>query len=105
MLAEHVLLHENAFVHLPDYMSYIEAASLPCAAVTAWSALNLATPLHPGQTVLIQGRPRAYLNAARLVAAVGARWFTQPCSFGLRPPANQVIAYPYALYSFRFFFL
>jgi NADPH:quinone reductase-like Zn-dependent oxidoreductase len=30
MLAEHVRLHENAFVHLPAYMSYIEAASLLC---------------------------------------------------------------------------
>jgi NADPH:quinone reductase-like Zn-dependent oxidoreductase len=73
MLAEHVLLHENAFVHLPDYMSYIEAASLPCAAVTAWSALNLATPLHPGQTVLIQGTGGVALFSLQVARMFGAR--------------------------------
>lgn len=55
MLAEHVVVHENGVFHLPDYMSYIEAASLPCAAVTAWTALHLSSPLQPGQKVLVQG--------------------------------------------------
>lgn len=40
MLAEYVLFHEDALVYIPDYMSYAEAASLPCAAVTAWTALD-----------------------------------------------------------------
>ena len=47
-LADHVLLHENGIVHLPGYLSYADAASLPCAAVSAWSALHVATPLQPG---------------------------------------------------------
>jgi NADPH:quinone reductase-like Zn-dependent oxidoreductase len=55
MLADHVVLHENGLVRLPDYLSYAEAASLPCAAVSAWSALNVYSPLKPGQTVLVQG--------------------------------------------------
>ena len=52
MLSEYVVLHENALVHLPAYLSYIEAASLPCAAVSAWSALNVATPLQPGKSLI-----------------------------------------------------
>lgn len=44
-LAEQIIVHENAIVHMPDYMSYAEAASLSCAAVTAWTGLNLSSPL------------------------------------------------------------
>src|SRR5580704_7362217 len=39
MLAEYVLLHEDGLVHFPDHLSYEEAATLPCAGVTAWNAL------------------------------------------------------------------
>lgn len=73
MLAEHVLLHENAVVHLPDYLSYAEAASLPCAAVSAWSALHVATPLQPGQTVLIQGTGGVALFGLQIARMFGAR--------------------------------
>jgi NADPH:quinone reductase-like Zn-dependent oxidoreductase len=73
MLAEHILLHENALVHLPAYMSYIEAASLPCAAVTAWTALNLSSPLQPGQTVLVQGTGGVALFSLQVARMFGAR--------------------------------
>lgn len=73
MLAEHVLLHENALVHLPDYLSYAEAASLPCAAVSAWSALHVATPLQPGQTVLIQGTGGVAIFGLQIARMFGAR--------------------------------
>lgn len=73
MLADHVLLHENALVHLPDYMSYVEAASLPCAAVSAWTALHVATPLRPGQTVLIQGTGGVALFGLQIARMFGAR--------------------------------
>src|SRR5439155_18077237 len=39
LLAEHVVLPETGIVRVPDYLSFEEAATLPCAAVTAWSAL------------------------------------------------------------------
>lgn len=52
LLAEYVTFNEDALVCIPRYMSYVEAASLPCAAVTAWTALNKIEPLQPGQTVL-----------------------------------------------------
>ena len=73
MLAEYVLLHENAPIHLPAYMSYIKAASLPCAAVSAWSSLNLATPLQPGQMVLIQGTGGVALFSLQIVRVFGTR--------------------------------
>jgi NADPH:quinone reductase-like Zn-dependent oxidoreductase len=72
-LAEHILLHENAIVHLPAYMSYAEAASLPCAAVTAWTGLNLSSPLQPGQTVLVQGTGGVALFALQVARMFGAR--------------------------------
>ncbi|GFG21576.1 zinc-type alcohol dehydrogenase-like protein C1773.06c [Aspergillus udagawae] len=73
MLAEYVLFHEDALVHIPDYMSYPEAASLPCAAVTAWTALNKIEPLQPGQTVLIQGTGGVSLFALQFANMFGAR--------------------------------
>ncbi|MCX5541126.1 NAD(P)-dependent alcohol dehydrogenase [Paraburkholderia sp. CNPSo 3076] len=73
MLAEYALLHENAFVHLPAYMSYVEAACLPCAAVAAWSSLNLNTPLQPGQTVLTQGTGGVALFSLQIARMFGAR--------------------------------
>ncbi len=72
-LADHVLLHENGLVHLPAYMSYAEAASLPCAAVSAWSALHVATPLQPAQTVLIQGTGGVALFGLQVARMFGAR--------------------------------
>jgi NADPH:quinone reductase-like Zn-dependent oxidoreductase len=74
-LAEYGLFHENALVHFPAYMSYVEAASLPCAAVTAWTALNMGMPLQPGQTILIQGTGGVSLFALQFSKIVGARVF------------------------------
>jgi NADPH:quinone reductase-like Zn-dependent oxidoreductase len=73
LLAEYLLLHENGVVHMPAYMSYVEAASLPCAAVTAWTALNLSSPLQPGQTVLVQGTGGVALFSLQVARMFGAR--------------------------------
>ncbi len=45
MLAEYVLLDQAGVVHFPEHLSYEEAATLPCAGVTAWNALH-----HAGET-------------------------------------------------------
>ncbi|KAL2837307.1 hypothetical protein BJY01DRAFT_221157 [Aspergillus pseudoustus] len=73
VLAEYALFCEDALVHIPVYMSYVEAASLPCAAVTAWTALNEIRPLQPGQTVLIQGTGGVSLFALQFAKIFGAR--------------------------------
>jgi NADPH:quinone reductase-like Zn-dependent oxidoreductase len=54
MLAEYVVLDEDGLVKIPEHLSYEEAATLPCAAVTAWHAL-IETGLRPGKRVLLLG--------------------------------------------------
>ena len=53
MLAEYALLSEEAIV--PSRLSFEEAATLPCAAVTAWVALTGHRRVTAGETVLTQG--------------------------------------------------
>jgi NADPH:quinone reductase-like Zn-dependent oxidoreductase len=72
-LAEYALVHENGLVHVPAFLSYVEAASLPCAAVTAWAALHVTTPLRPGQTVLTQGTGGVALFGLQIARMFGAR--------------------------------
>ena len=55
MLAEYAVLNEEALVHLPSHLSFEEAATLPCAAVTAWVALTDHRRATAGDTVLTQG--------------------------------------------------
>jgi NADPH:quinone reductase-like Zn-dependent oxidoreductase len=55
MLAESVLLDEHGAVSVPEHLSDVEAATLPCAAVTAWSAVVRQGHVRAGDTVLVQG--------------------------------------------------
>ena len=55
MLTEYKVVHESALVKIPDYLSFEEAATLPCAAVTVWNALFAQGNLQAGQTVLLLG--------------------------------------------------
>jgi NADPH:quinone reductase-like Zn-dependent oxidoreductase len=73
MLSDCALIHENALVKIPDYLSYEEAACLPCAAVSAWSALTIGEPLYPGLTVLIQGTGGVALFGLQIAKMFGAR--------------------------------
>jgi len=72
VLAEYVLLEENGLVPIPTGTSFEEAATLPCAALTAWHALGNAK-CGPGQTVLVQGTGGVSLFALQLARALGAR--------------------------------
>lgn len=73
MLATHVLLNAEGVVHFPEYLSFEEAATLPCAALTAWNALVTAGHLTAGETVLIQGTGGVSIFALQLAKAMGAR--------------------------------
>jgi NADPH:quinone reductase-like Zn-dependent oxidoreductase len=73
MLAEYVLLHEDGVVHIPGYMSYAEAASLPCAAVTSWNALVTEGRLKSGDTVLVMGTGGVSIFALQFARMHGAR--------------------------------
>lgn len=72
VLAEYVVLSENGVVEIPEHLSYQEAATLPCAAVTAWNALA-AGEVKPGGTVLIQGTGGVSLFALQFARLRGAR--------------------------------
>jgi NADPH:quinone reductase-like Zn-dependent oxidoreductase len=71
-LREFAVFGEKGLVRIPDYLSYAEAATLPCAAVTAWSALE-AAGTRAGDTVLIQGTGGVSIIAMQLARAMGAR--------------------------------
>ena len=60
-----------ALVPVPDALSFAEAATLPCAGVTAWSSLR-AGGLAPGDIVLTQGTGGVSLLALQLAKAHGA---------------------------------
>ena len=72
MLADYVLLSEDGLVALPEHLSFQEAATLPCAAVTAWNALA-AGEIRPGNTVLIQGTGGVSIFALQFARLKGAR--------------------------------
>ncbi len=73
MLTEYTLLDEEAIVHIPDHLSYEEAATLPCAAVTAWNALTGGRGLRAGETVLTLGSGGVSLFSLQFAKAFGAR--------------------------------
>ncbi len=72
MLTEYVALHEDGVVHIPDHLSYEEAAALPCAAVTAWHAV-IERGIKPEETVLILGTGGVSLFALQFALLGGAR--------------------------------
>ncbi len=71
-LAELAAFPEDGVVKVPEHLSDLEAATLPCAAVTAWSALTLGG-VRAGDTVLVQGTGGVSLFALQLAVALGAR--------------------------------
>jgi len=73
VLAEYVLVDQEDLVHIPPHLSYEEAATLPCAAVTAWNALYGGNGLQPGDTVLVLGTGGVSVFAAQFAQAAGAR--------------------------------
>ncbi|HTU90117.1 MAG TPA: NAD(P)-dependent alcohol dehydrogenase [Gemmataceae bacterium] len=73
LLAEYALLHEDGLVQVPDHLSFEEAATLPCAAVTAWHGLVTEGRVKPGDTVLLQGTGGVSLFALQFARLAGAR--------------------------------
>jgi NADPH:quinone reductase-like Zn-dependent oxidoreductase len=69
-LMEYKVVSEEALVSMPEHLTFEEAATLPCAAVTAWSAL---AGTGSGDTVLTEGAGGVSLFAVQLAKAMGAR--------------------------------
>lgn len=72
MLAEKVVLHSSGIVKIPEHLTYEEAATLPCAGVTAWNALMVASgPLKPGSTILTLGTGGVSIFAMQFAKLAG----------------------------------
>lgn len=69
---EAVVMPATAFTHVPKGYGHAEAATLTCAAVTAWRALVPHGPLLAGQTVLVQGTGGVSIFALQFAKAMGA---------------------------------
>ncbi len=73
MLAEYVVLPEAGVTHIAQSLTYEEAATLPCAGVTAWNALMEGPqPTKAGDTVLVLGTGGVSLLALQIAKAAGA---------------------------------
>lgn len=73
MLSEIVLSHEDSLVSIPEHLSYEEAATLPCAAVTAWVGLFNHDPLSPDDYVLLEGTGGVSVFGLLFASAAGAK--------------------------------
>ena len=72
ILAQQAVLSQEGIVRIPGHLSYEEAATLPCAALTAWNGLvESANPLAPGATVLTLGTGGVSVFAAQFAKALG----------------------------------
>lgn len=73
MLREYAVLPEEGVVHIPEHLSFEEAAALPLVGVTAWNALTSGRPLQAGDTVLTIGSGNVSLFALQFAKLFGAR--------------------------------
>lgn len=72
VLAENCVFAQSALAHIPAHLSFEQAATLPCAALTAWHALFERAPLLPGETVLVLGTGGVSVFALQLARLAGA---------------------------------
>lgn len=73
VLAEQVVFHEDGVTLFPDHLSFEEAATLPCAGLTAWHALVTEGRVKAGDFVLVQGTGGVSLFALQFARLHGAR--------------------------------
>lgn len=73
MLSQYVVLNEQGLVRLPEHLTYEEAATLPCAGVTAWNGLFTRGNLQPGEIVLLEGTGGVSIFGLQFAVAAGAK--------------------------------
>ncbi len=71
-LTEKRVFDQEGLVSVPDHLTDEEAATLPCAGVTAWNALRIGDSLQPGETVLLQGTGGVSLFSLQFALTMGA---------------------------------
>ena len=73
VLAEQVVFHEDGITPVPDHLTFEEAATFPCAGLTAWHALISEGRIKAGDIVLVQGTGGVSLFALQFARMHGAR--------------------------------
>lgn len=73
MLAQMVVSHEEGLLKFPAHLSFEEAATLPCAGVTAWNGLFTKGGMQPGQFVLLEGTGGVSIFGLQFAAAARAK--------------------------------
>jgi NADPH:quinone reductase-like Zn-dependent oxidoreductase len=71
--AENIAIPANAITRIPKNLNLKEAATLPCAGLTAWRALVDEGKLKSGETVLVQGTGGVSIFALQLAKSMGAK--------------------------------
>ena len=69
--AESVTMKAAAFTRVPAGYDFVQAATLPCAALTAWRALMVEARIKPGDTVLVQGSGGVSVFALQFAKTAG----------------------------------
>src|ERR1043166_2647143 len=72
VLQQQMLLDAEGVSKFPPHLSFAEAATLPCAGLTAWRAVTIEAPVGPGDTVLVQGTGGVSIFALQFAKARGA---------------------------------
>lgn len=73
VLSEFVVFPAHAITKMPDEYSFEEAATLPCAGLTAWNALIERGEFAPGDTVLLQGTGGVSIWGLQIAVATGGK--------------------------------
>jgi len=73
VLQQSMILEESFLFKVPEHLADEEAAALPCAALTAWSAIVVEGRVKPGDSVLVQGTGGVSLFALQFARLCGAR--------------------------------
>lgn len=72
VMQEYLVVNEEGLAKIPEYLTDEEAATLPCAALTAWSALVTEGDVKAGDTLLVQGTGGVSLFALQFAKLLGA---------------------------------
>lgn len=72
VLTEYRTFPAHALVKIPHHLSYVQASTLPCAALTAYNALHGPIPVKAGDYVLVQGTGGVSTFALQFAVASGA---------------------------------
>ncbi|MBS7702988.1 zinc-dependent alcohol dehydrogenase family protein [Chelatococcus asaccharovorans] len=93
VLADLITVPEASLVRIPDELSFEEAATLPCAALTAWQALMVRGGIAAGDTLLVQGTGGVALFGLQIASTVGARTIVLSSSDEKRKRAEALGAF------------